>query len=285
MTKRKAVNTPTDGLDAVVATKPVVKPHSAWSERMIAKALCHDIWHHKHLMMIPKCHWTGHECDVMTVTENLRIIDIEIKISRADLRADKDKEKWYHRYNWRLDGPQVKKDLGADVQRRREWPQKVWKHYVAVPESVWKDDLFEMLSPQSGVILLRHNTSGKVVARMLRQAKPNRDAETLSAEQVMNIARLATLRMWDAYEQVDHGREIAHRDAVKMIEMVAVSAKEAKEFAKTEAAAKQAKSAAKKAVAKVKPEPVTEFFTSSSATSPISMLVITSQIPHSTAAH
>lgn len=68
-----------------------------WSEHAIARALVRQTFNRKYLVVVPNCNWTGHECDLLVVTENLRIIDVEIKISRADLKADAKKEKWWHR--------------------------------------------------------------------------------------------------------------------------------------------------------------------------------------------
>lgn len=197
---------------------PNLPSNPPWSERRIARALCHDIFGRRFLMLVNKCHWTGSECDVLAVTPDHKVVDIEIKISRQDLRIDAKKEKWYHRYNWKLDGPQVKKAPGAEARRRREWPNKCWKHYIVVPESVWNDDLYEVVSPKSGVILLSYaatgKTKGSVVAREIRKAEPNRDAKAIDPDDVRDIARLATLRMWNAYDEVDRARDAAHDQAL-----------------------------------------------------------------------
>lgn len=170
-----------------------------WSERQIATAVSKKLFENKYLVMVPNCNWTGHECDVLVVTENLRIIDVEIKISRADLKADAKKRKWYHNWDFSIDGP------WRDGNRRRaEWPDKVWKHYYVMPEEIWDDKLFDTLgSPRSGVVLLRRISNGEVRAHVKRRAEPNRDAQKLSPEIAVNIARLASLRMWDAYAKLD----------------------------------------------------------------------------------
>jgi hypothetical protein len=157
----------------------------------------------KCLLLVDNCSWTGAECDVLAVTRNLRIIDIEIKISRADLKADAGKDKWWHRGfgHWEggKDGKWVRPKPVA-----RLWPHRIWKHYYAMPKEVWRDELLDCLaSPASGVILLHEwpaNTN--VVAKVMRRAKPDRDAKPIEAAAVLDIARLANLRMWDAYEQI-----------------------------------------------------------------------------------
>lgn len=160
----------------------------------------------KMMMAVPTCGFTGHECDVLAVTKDLRIVDIEIKISRADYRADAAKEKWYHSANEceELTGISWRDYyLGKEKKLRTPWPQRVWKHYYCMPRDIWKDDMAAMAgSDSSGIILLAHE-KGKVNAFLHRHAKPNRSAETLSAEHVLQIARHASLRMWDAYRKLE----------------------------------------------------------------------------------
>ncbi len=166
------------------------------SERQIAAWLARFTFNNKCLVVLPNCLWTGHECDLFAVTSNLRIIDVEIKISRADLKADAAKDKWYHSWDWKIDGAWQN---GSKARRRpRPWPQKVWKHYYCLPESIWKPELLDAIAPVSGVLLIRERDTDWYI-RCERPAKPNRDAEKLSAEDAIDIARLASLRMWDAY--------------------------------------------------------------------------------------
>lgn len=178
-----------------------------WTERVIATAISRQTLARKCVVLVDNCRWTGHECDVLAVTTDLRIIDVEIKISRSDLRADADKPKWWHHfpgtYDWKT------RSYPAGSSTPRLWPVKVWKHYYALPAEIWDDKLFDCLpSPNSGVLLM---TSQGVdyarypVATCRRRAKPNKDAYRLKPDQVMDIARLANLRMWDAYEKVAQG--------------------------------------------------------------------------------
>jgi hypothetical protein len=184
--------------------RPVLQP---WSERLIARAIAHQTFKRRYLMAVPNCNWTGHECDLLVVTDNLRIIDVEVKISRADLKADAKKEKWWRRaYNWpftyepcRMHGPPA-----PDMPLLH--PVKVWKHYYAMPMEIWKDELLEALpSTASGVLLLNRDEHG-VYVHPKRHAKPNRDAEPISAAAAVDIARLASLRMWESFQQLDAAR-------------------------------------------------------------------------------
>lgn len=200
-----------------------------WSESSIARALAHQTFNRKYLVVVPNCNWTGHECDLLVVTENLRIIDVEIKISRADLKADAKKEKWWHREflgYWptvsELRHSKLSNDLALVKSYRRgrykstprDWPRKVWKHYYALPKDIWHPDLFAALpSAQSGVLLLDRDGYPRPVdagmrVECVRRATPNRDAPSISPAAAVDIARLASLRMWDAYARLEQ-REAA----------------------------------------------------------------------------
>lgn len=186
-----------------------------WNERSIARAISLQTLQRRCVLLIDNCNWTGHECDVLGVTLDLRIIDIEIKISRADLKADAKKEKWWHRaYNWPFIAPYIQHHGAPAPDQRLLHPIKVWKHYYAMPAEIWKPDLMDCLaSPASGVLLLsqgnRYWASGEPVinVRSERRAIPNKKADRLAPEQVMDIARLANLRMWESYQRADKARE------------------------------------------------------------------------------
>lgn len=186
----------------------------SWNEGMIARAVALQTLSRKCVVLVDNCNWTGHECDVLAVTNDLRIIDIEVKISRSDLKADAKKDKWWHRkflgYGERKE---VHNDAGRLIRieqpslwdnQPRQHPPKVWKHYYALPKEIWKPELLEFLpSSASGVILFyqQRNSVTPLAVSVERRAMPNKDALRLKPEQVMDIARLANLRMWEAYHQ------------------------------------------------------------------------------------
>ena len=178
-----------------------------WTEGIIARAVALQTLARKCVVLVDNCNWTGYECDVLAVTTDLRIVDVEVKISRADLKADAKKDKWWHGYDWRTHGDW----RGRWEDRPREpraWPPKVWKHYYALPAEIWKPELLDCLpSTRSGVILLREQRHGAIaVAEVVRRATPNKEADRIKPEDVVDIARLANLRMWEAYQQRDAAR-------------------------------------------------------------------------------
>ena len=178
-----------------------------WSENLIARTLARRTFDRKHLVIVPSCSWPGNECDLLVVTPNLRVIDVEIKISRSDLKADAKKDKWFHVWDWEIDGPWY----GSPEDRKRrplDWPHRVWKHYYCVPRDIWDDSLIDSLpSPASGVLLMYEDkTSGDFRINVKSMAKPDRKAERIAPEDAVNIARMASMRMWDALEKLEERR-------------------------------------------------------------------------------
>lgn len=136
---------------------------------------------------------------MLAVTANLRIIDVEIKISRADLKADARKEKWFHNWDFWVDGPYDK-----NRRKPRQWPQKIWKHYYCLPAEIWDSSLLECLPSVSGILLMYPGkANGELRLRVERMARPNSQADRLSPEDAVDIARLASLRMWDAHQKIE----------------------------------------------------------------------------------
>lgn len=189
-----------------------------WSEGSIARAIALQTLARKCVVLVNNCNWTGYECDVLGVTTDLRIIDIEVKISRADLKADVKKDKWWHSGgSWRPWAGETRPEPTP-----RTLPRKVWKHYYALPKEIWRDDLFDCLpSKASGVLLLDDQGWPRYAGQemrvdCIRRATPAKDAYKLKPEEVMDIARLANLRMWEAY----HRREQSAAEASRWYEQV-----------------------------------------------------------------
>lgn len=160
---------------------------TAWSEHTIARALGRDLFQRKFLILVPNCYWTGHEADLLCVTPDLRLVDVEIKISRSDLKADAKKDKWWFNKSWY-----------STKTIRNQWPPKVWKHYYVFPKDLWVPDLLGFLGSEKSGVLLIHGKHGIPRLEVIRRAQANRDAQRIDATQAIDLARLGNLRMWDA---------------------------------------------------------------------------------------
>ena len=170
-----------------------------WNEGKVARILARNTFD-GHLCVLPNCTWTGCEIDLLVVAPCRRIIDVEIKVSRADLKADKHKDKWWHHPMWdRRASP------ARPAKTPRRWPPQTWNHYYAMPAEIWKDDMMEHVQPISGVLLVyaAQKAHQRDHVKCIRRAKPDRTAPTLSDTQVIQFARLTSLRMWDAYKAAE----------------------------------------------------------------------------------
>ncbi|MES2910594.1 MAG: hypothetical protein V4718_04350 [Pseudomonadota bacterium] len=185
----------------------------SWTEMNIAGALARQFFNRQHLVVVPNCIWTGHESDLLVVCNDLRLIDVEIKISRADFKADAKKDKWWSRKFMGYGEPQEVFHHGHLIGKnrpsvyettQRSWPPKVWKHYYCMPKEIYSEDLLEFIgSKSSGVLLLSEQERGApIVITCAKRCIPNRDAAKITAAQAIDIARLASLRMWTAFDTV-----------------------------------------------------------------------------------
>lgn len=171
-------------------------PPVVWSERAIGCAIFSQAFTRKHVCLIPNTYYTGYEADVLVVRNDLRLMDIEIKISRSDFKADQKKDKWW-------DNPVFwgnPRDRPPSTQR--EWPPQIWKHYYALPRAIWKDGLETEVSAKSGILLFSEGRYG-VQMSVHRQAKPNREAKQISAIETIGVARACNARMWGAYQELE----------------------------------------------------------------------------------
>lgn len=179
-----------------------------WNEHLIARAISLQTLARKCIVLVDNCNWTGHECDVLGVTTDLRIIDVEVKISRSDLKADAKKDKWWRYLTYAQAADQGLLVGGGrwnphDHREPVEHPRKVWKHYYALPKDIWNPELLDCLPSKASGVLLLSDRNGMIEVSCARRATPNKDAYRLTPEQVMDIARLANLRMWESYYRLD----------------------------------------------------------------------------------
>jgi hypothetical protein len=87
-------------------------------------------------------------------------------------------------------------------------------HYYAMPRAIWRPELLDFLgSDASGVILLDERRQSHLPPdyTVERKARKNPDAQPISPPALMDIARLASLRMWDSFKVADAANAISRR--------------------------------------------------------------------------
>lgn len=173
----------------------------------LVRTLVHQFFRRDVIAFCPECYFTGHEADLLFVTRHCYLIDVEIKTSRSDLKRDAAKQKWWeHHWGHAWGEPQP-------PPTQRTHPPRVWKHYMALPMSIWDVGLLPaMPSPASGILLIEDARGGPRV-HCQRRAAPCKLPYKLQPHEVFDVARLASLRMLEAKTQFEVAQEEQRRYA------------------------------------------------------------------------
>jgi hypothetical protein len=185
---------------------------SVYTETNIVNALARHTFKGA-LCVVPNTLWSGYEADVLVVTTKLQVFDVEVKISRTDLRADREKGKW-RAYD--SGGEWVAGKWVQPEPLTLEWPRNIHRHYYCCAEPIWRDDLLNAIPKNSGVLTIRlwptsseNMRAGLCHIEVKRRARSNPEAKPLELSQIVDIARLASLRMWNARLELDRQRAVA----------------------------------------------------------------------------
>ncbi len=119
-------------------------------------------------LIVPNVWWgldINHECDLFVLTKAGYAYEVEIKTSRADLKADL-KKKTCHA------------------------SKKIRKLYFAIPAKL--RDSMDIIPERAGVLMV--GITG--VVEKLREAKLNPDARKLTQTEIMKLGHLGTMRVW-----------------------------------------------------------------------------------------
>ena len=169
---------------------------SEWYAAKIIRAL-HLQTFRGSVICVPNCYYTGYECDLLVVRESLKLVDVEVKISRSDLKSDIHKDKWWnHSQSWAY-GDNKRPD-----PVRREWPPRIWKHYYAMPKEIWKPELEAAIPSASGILLMNRSVDRYerefISVEHYRRAKTNPAAQPIDVAGMRKIAYLSNVRMIEA---------------------------------------------------------------------------------------
>lgn len=125
-------------------------------------------------LIVPNVYWRWtHELDLMIVSERGYVTEVEIKISRADLRRDL--KKWHGHFN-----PQIK------------------YLYFAVPAALEAAAL-ELVPEDAGILLVYTEDERPYLRQQVkrrRQPKARKTASPVTDHERYRIARLGALRIW-----------------------------------------------------------------------------------------
>lgn len=126
-------------------------------------------------MIVPNVWWglgLNHECDIFAVSKTGYVSEVEIKTNRYDLKRDRKKS---HAH-------------GSKLIRRL---------FFAIPESLIT--FIGYIQEQAGVIVV-NETEWAGTCKLIRPATMNKLARPLKSEEIQNLGRLASMRIWSLKE-------------------------------------------------------------------------------------
>jgi len=123
-------------------------------------------------LIVPNISWGMfiHECDLLLVTKHGYAYEIEIKVSRADLKKDLEK-------------------------RHGHKSDKIKKLFFAIPDYML--DVVDFVPEHAGVLSIDQNLR----CRMVRDAKVNSEYKFSDADK-FQVARLGSMRIWGLKEKI-----------------------------------------------------------------------------------
>jgi len=125
--------------------------------------------------IVPNVYWglgLNYEADLVVVKPSGYAYEIEIKTSKADLKADK------------------KKKFNAHYSNKFKFL------YFAVPENLTNDAL-ELIPERSGLFSIKSNG----MVSLIKTPKINKNARKLTEKEIIKLGSLSNMRMWNLKEQ------------------------------------------------------------------------------------
>lgn len=125
-------------------------------------------------LIIPNVSWgfgLNYEADIIVVRPSGYAIEVEIKNSERDIKADKKKKKW----------------------RNGKWPCRYFKEFwMAVPEKLEKSKYI----PSHAGILRIYKYRNKYYGKVIKKPEINNNSVKLNKNQIEKLKRLLCLRIW-----------------------------------------------------------------------------------------
>lgn len=126
-------------------------------------------------LIVPNTSWgmNIHECDLLILSNSGYATEVEIKISKSDLKKDKEKSHGHQ----------------SDLIKR---------FYFAVPEKISLEFIYEHIPERAGVIHVSQR--GRCIIR--KQCRYNNKAKKFNTEGRLAMARLGTMRIWSLKNKI-----------------------------------------------------------------------------------
>jgi hypothetical protein len=144
-------------------------------------------------IVVPNISWgVGlHECDLLVVRDSGYGIEIEIKVSKSDLKAD-----------------------ALKGHHHRDRQNRISELYFAIPS--YLENCIEYIPEHAGVLIVTRYDSGLGV-KMYRKAKINKNRGKFSEKEMLKIAHLGTMRIWNLKRDVNAHNRAKKKSKLNMI--------------------------------------------------------------------
>jgi hypothetical protein len=135
------------------------------------EVLVANMWGYRQNIVVPNVHWGAglHECDMLILSKCGWASEIEIKVSKADLKKDSTKG---HGHN----------------------SSKIKYLYFALPDFLCES---EYIPQRAGIIAITPVYKGfGFYAKLIRHSEPNKAARKWDDKERANLMRLGCMRIW-----------------------------------------------------------------------------------------
>lgn len=135
-------------------------------------------FNYRNNLIVPCVSWGFdiHECDILICSKAGYLTEIEIKISKSDLLAEKKKA---HKHN----------------------DNRIKSFYYAVPIEM-KDYAIELIPENAGLLSARKSESGLVTIKTEKNCIPNKNAKPIEIYEQYKLARLGAIKIWTLKEKL-----------------------------------------------------------------------------------
>ena len=123
-------------------------------------------------IIVPNVSWGLwiHECDLLVVTKAGYAIEVEIKVSRADIKKDA-------------------------MKRHGHIDPRIKAFYFAIPKTLMT--AADLIPERAGIISVNEDRPGWLVCRIERKPAISKEARKLTPEERLKVAHLGAMRIWD----------------------------------------------------------------------------------------
>ena len=148
----------------------------------IEVAVAKHLNYRQHLI-VPNVFWGmgfNHELDLAVITKARYLWEVEIKVSKSDLKADL-------------------------LKRHQHFNILISRLYFAIPEALL--DFMELIPERAGIFVVSaapplYKNWPKISVKEVRKAKINKSAKPLNEKQMQKMYHLAAMRIWRLKEKL-----------------------------------------------------------------------------------